>query len=368
MSKQLMKVAVIGNGMIANAAHIPAWKHLADDVEVVGVADIRGFPAEETAARYGIPHAYQDPQKMLNELKPDIVSVCTPNVYHQEWAIAALKAGANVLCEKPITISHAGAKEMYDTARSAGRMLYVSQTSRFANEMLAARRIASTGELGKIYYAEIAGIRKRGIPTWGFFHMREHNAGGPLYDLGVHIIDSLFWIMGNPAVKSVSGATYTELGNKDEGLVVSLMDSGAPAGTFTPRPYDYHEFNVEDLATGYIRLENGGTILLRTSWAVNIPDNWNMSIAGTQGGLSLSPLKIIENHTGYQSEVALKVPANQDVLFSGHWRCVENFVGALCGREEPLVKEAEVLNVMRTIEGLYKSAEEGREIILDGSD
>jgi predicted dehydrogenase len=195
--------------------------------------------------------------------------------------------------------------------------------------------------------------------------MREHNAGGPLYDLGVHVIDSLYWIMGNPAVKSVSGMTYLELGNKDEGLVTSLSESGAPVGTFTPRPYDYREFNVEDLATGYIRLENGATILLRTSWAVNMPENWGMAIAGTKAGLALPPLKIIENQGRYQSEVSLKVLANQNVPFPGHWRCVENFIGVLCGREEQLVKEAEVLNVIRTIEGLYRSAEEGREIVLD---
>lgn len=361
----LRKVAVIGTGMIANAAHIPAWKHLTEDVEVVGVADPRGFPAEETAQRYGVAHAYQDPQQMLDELHPDIVSICTPNVYHQEWTIAALKAGAHVLCEKPITTSLEGAKLMYDTARAAGRMLYVSQTSRFMNDFQAAKRVAETGQLGRIYYAEIAGIRRRGIPTWGFFHMREHNAGGPLYDLGVHIIDALMWIMGNPAVKSVSGMTYLELGNQDEQLVTSLMDSGAPAGTFTPRPYDYHEFNVEDLATGYIRMMDGATVLLRTSWAINMADNWNMSIAGSKAGLSLSPVKLIENQGGYQAEVALKVQPNQDVMFPGHWRAVENFVAALDGREEPLVKEAEVLNVMQVIEGLYRSAEEGREIVFN---
>jgi len=362
MNGQLLKVAVIGNGMIANVAHIPAWKHLTDDVEVVAVADPRDEVAEETARRYGIPKSYKDPQKMLNEVKPDIVSVCTPNVYHREWTLAALKAGANVLCEKPITTSYVGAKEMFDTARAGGRLLYVSQTSRFTTDYMAAKEVAKSGRLGRIYYGEIAAIRRRGIPMWGFFHMKEHNAGGPLYDLGVHIIDALFWMMDNPAVASVSGATYLELGNKNENLATSLADSGAPAGTFRPRTYDWHEFNVEDLATGYIRMQDGATILFRTSWAVNMPENYAVYLAGTQAGLALPGPKIIENDGRYMAEIALKVQPNQNVNFPGHWRVVENFVGVLKGKEEQVVKEAEVLNVIRTIEALYRSAEEKREI------
>jgi predicted dehydrogenase len=362
MSRKLFRVAIIGTGMIANAAHLPAWKALPSDVEVVGVADIREEAAQETAHRYNVPKAYTDPQKMLDELSPDIVSVCTPNVYHKEWTIAALKAGANVLCEKPLTLTSAGAQEMFRTAKDCGKMLYPSQSMRFMNHFSAAQEMVAEGGLGEIYYAEVNSIRRRGIPKWGFFHMKKHNAGGPVCDLGVHTIDAVLWIMGNPKVKAVSGMTYAKLGHLDEGLVTSLAESGAPLGVFTPRPYDYHEFDVEDFASGYIRLENNITLAMKTSWAVNMPDSFNLTVAGTKGGIQLPPLKLFTNQGRYQVEVSPKVMPEPGVSFSGHYGMTENMVKALRGEEEMVVKPEQTLTVVRIIELMYRSSQEGREI------
>jgi predicted dehydrogenase len=359
------RIAIIGTGMIANAAHIPAWKNLKDDVEVVGVADIRPEAAQETAKRYSVPYVYSDPQVMLDELKPDIVSVCTPNVYHKQWTIAALKVGANVLCEKPIATHCADAVEMYDTAKAVGRVLYTSQSLRFLNTFIAAKEFAASGKLGEVYYAEVNAIRRRGVPTWGMFHMKVHNDGGPICDLGVHVLDFLYWTIGNPKVKTTSCMTYTKFGNRDEGLVISLADSGAPIGVFTPRPYDYHEFDVEDFASGYIRLSNGATVIIKASWAVNMPENFNIAIAGDEGGLQLPPLKLLNNQGRYQVEVTPKVLPDRDVVFAGHYGLTENFIKVLRGEEEMVVKREEVLNVVRTIEGLYRSAAEGREIVFE---
>jgi predicted dehydrogenase len=361
-TKELLKVAVIGTGMIANAGHIPAWKALKEDVEVIGLANPGVQAAQDTARRFDIQHVYADPQQMLATLKPDIVSICTPNVYHKQWTIAALEAGAHVLCEKPIATNYQDAVEMFDTAQRMGKMLYVAQTSRFRNQNRAVKQLVAAGRLGELYFAEAAYIRRRGIPTWGKFHMKEHNAGGPLWDLGVHILDFLFWTMGNPRVVSVSGMTYTKIGNRDEGLVPSPSESGAHGGLFTPRPYDYREFDVEDFATGYIRLEKGATLLIKVSWAVNLPDSSNILIAGTAGGIQLPPLKLLTNQDGYQVEVTPKVPPDLEVAFAGHYELAANFVKALRGEEEMVVKREEVLNVTRTIEGLYQSALEGKEI------
>jgi len=365
MTRQSFKVAVIGTGMIANAAHIPAWKALAGDAEVVGVADVREEAARETAHRYEIPRAYADPQQMLNELQPDIVSVCTPNAYHKQWTLAALKSGAHVLCEKPIAVSYADALEMYQAAESLGKVLSVSQSLRFMNVFSAGREMAVAGRLGEIYYAEINSIRRRGIPKWGFFHMKKHNAGGPVCDLGVHTLDAVLWIMGNPKVKAVSGMTYMKLGNRDEGLVTSLADSGAPIGVFTPRPYDTREFDVEDFASGYIRLENDITMSIKTSWAVNMPESFGLTVAGTEGGLQLPPLKLLRNEGRYQVEVAPKVLPDRDIPFPGHYGVTENFVKVLRGQEEMVVKREQVLNVVRAIETLYRSADAGRELAVD---
>jgi predicted dehydrogenase len=366
MSKKL-SVAVIGAGMIANAAHIPAWQNLqAEGVEVVGVADLYEDNARSTAERYGVPHAYADGAKMLHDLEPDIVSVCTPNCYHKEWTLAALASGAHVLCEKPIAPGYADALEMYEAADAAGRVLLVGQNMRFASEMMAAKEFADAGQLGEMYYAETASMRRRGVPTWGMFHMKEHNAGGPIYDLSVHMLDALLWIMGNPKVIAVSGMTYTKLANRDEGLITSLADSGAPIGVFNPRPYDYREFDVEDMAAGFLRLENGATVSVKSSWAANVPPGMGGTmILGTEGGLKLRPLTLVRNMGSYQVDVTPKVPPDPDIPFYGHWKETAHMIRVIRGQEALCVKREEVLNVIRALEGLYTSAQEGREVRFD---
>jgi predicted dehydrogenase len=352
--------------MSAQIAHIPAWQNLEGDVEIVAAMDILPERAEKAADYFGIPKAYGDYETMLAEVEPDIVSVCTPNVYHKAPTIAALRAGAHVLCEKPIATSVEDAQEMYDVAEEEGRELFITQTQRFREQSMAAKSFADEGKLGEIYYAETALLRRRGIPKWGVFHIKEHNAGGPVYDLGVHSIDLLFWIMGNPKAVTVTGDTYTKFGNLDENLATSLADSGAPAGVLTPRPYDYREFDVEDFASGYIRLENGAAVVLRTSWAANVPENPGKTfLLGTEGGLQLSPLEYIANVGRYQANIDLKVPADRDVPFSGHFWAMAHALRVLRGEEAKIVKREEVINVMRTLVGLYRSAERGSEVRLD---
>lgn len=363
MAQQKLKVGVIGTGMIATAGHIPAWKSLKDDVEVAAVADIQEDRARLVAEAEGIPHAYGDWEKMLKELELDIVSVCTPNAYHKGQTIAALQAGAHVLCEKPVATSAADADAMFQAAEGAGRILLVGQSARFSNHSRAAKEIVDSGRLGEIYFAETFFLRRRGVPKWGLFHVKKHSGGGPVYDLGVHAIDLLYWLMGNPAVRAVSGATYTKFGNRDEGLATSLADSGAPLGVLTPRPYNPREFDVEDMAAGFIRLEGGITVHFKTSWAANIPQNTGgTTILGTAGGLTLNPLTLVTNMGSYQVNIEARVPAERPEAFAGHWGETAHFVGVIRGEEELLVKRGEVLNVMRTLDALYQSAAEGREI------
>lgn len=366
MAQEKLRIGIIGTGMIATSGHIPAWKDLPEDVEIAGVADILADRAELIARREGIPHAYGDWEKMLAELDLDIVSVCTPNAYHKAQAVAALQAGAHVLCEKPVATSYADAVEMFAAAAAAGRTLMVGQSSRFRNRAAAAKEIVDAGRLGEIYFAETYFLRRRGVPKWGQFHMKEHSGGGPIYDLGVHAIDLLYWLMGGPKVLAVSGATYTKLANQDEHLAESLADSGAFVGVLTPRPYDAKDYDVEDMAAGFIRLEGGATVAFKTSWAANVPKNTGATmLLGTAGGLVLEPLTLVANMGSYQVNVEAKVPDDEHGPFSGHWGETAHLVQVIRGQAELIVKPAEVLSVIRTLDALYQSAAEGREIQLD---
>ena len=156
-----LKVAIIGTGMIANSAHFPALNILREEglIDVAAVADIRENAAAETAKRHGVEKWYTDPQKMLDEVNPDFVAVCTPNMYHKEWTIRALRSGAHVACEKPMALTLADAKEMWQTAKECGKMLFPCQCMRWRNYMQQSKELVDSGELGDVYFSDIEFIR-----------------------------------------------------------------------------------------------------------------------------------------------------------------------------------------------------------------
>lgn len=362
-----VRIAIIGAGMIANSAHLPAIGNLKRQelAEVVGVADIRPEAARETAQRYDIPKWYEDPQQMLDELKPDLVSVCTPNVYHKEWSIKALEAGAHVMCEKPIALTYQDAKEMFETAERCGRILFPCQSRRWSPDMVFAHDAISQADIGKPYFADISFIRRYGIPTWGMFHMKEHNGGGPFCDLGVHFIDALLWMTGNPRVEAVSGKAFDYLAKQGNDILLSIKESGAYTGVFTPRPYDHREFNVEESAMGTIRLEGNFLVNFRFTWALNYPTSKSFLLCGDRGGIDVENFMLYKNVGHYQAETKLKFFDNRpytDKAFDGHWYMYEHVLKVLEGKEERVVKPEETLNIVSAIECFYRSAEENREV------
>ena len=367
MPEKKFKVGVIGTGMIANAAFLPAYVNVEDRVEVVAVADTRIESAKDTAARFEIPNVYDDPQKMLEEMELDLVTICTPNNFHKRLSIAAFRAGINVVCEKPVAVTYADAVEMFDEADKAGKNLFVAQTMRFSDSTISAKRIMDAGRIGEPYYGDISIIRRRGIPTWGYFHRKDFNFGGPFCDLGVHIIDSLLFLTGNPKIKSVHGKAWAKIANQNEDIETSLAESGAFEGVFTPLAYNNDDFNVEDMSAGLIRFEGDLLVNFKFSWAVNIPNGEYMHIAGTKGGLQILPqMKLLTNQDGFQVEVSPHQVVRKSYAsltpFYGHWSLVEHILDVFDGKCECIIKKEELLNTVGAIEAFYLSSEQDRDV------
>jgi predicted dehydrogenase len=368
MTSNKQRVALIGTGMIANCAHIPAWKNLKDRVDIVGVCDIRPAAARETALRHNIAWHGTDADEMLAAVQPDIVSVCTPNLFHKEMTLKALRAGAHVVCEKPLTLHHRDAVEMYDAARTAGKQLFANQSMRFRHDFLAAKKLIDEEALGTIYFAEFNRIRRRGVPRWGFFHMKDKNGGGAFCDIGVHFLDALNWMVGNPGIVAVSGSASDLISHLPTDVPPRLADSGAYAGVFTPHPYDPAEFSVEDLAVGSIRFANGLTCLFKVAWAINQPEEFSISLSGSKAGLRIPSMELYGTANGFLTDTKALVHdemAYKDVTFNGHWYLFEHILAVLDGRETLMIREEEILNVVAAIEAFYRSAASGREVRID---
>ena len=217
-----LKVAVIGCGMIANIAHIPAYRSHADRCTVVAVCSHSRATAEQTAQRFDIPGVYDDAETMLRETRPDLVSVCVPNGLHKAMTLLALSYGAHVFCEKPVALTYADAREMYDAAEKAGKTLMACQVLRCNPEYRFAKECMDNGTLGDVYYSEFSLIRRRGVPKWGEFHRREASGGGVFCDLGVHMVDAALWVMGSPRVKAVNGMASSEIARHEQNVRTSL--------------------------------------------------------------------------------------------------------------------------------------------------
>ena len=350
-----IKTAVIGCGMIANSAHIPAYKYFFDDYEIVAVCDASEKSARETAEKHGIGKYYTDAQKMLEEQKPQLVSVCAPNFLHGEMTKLALSFGASVLCEKPLALSYDEASEMFALAREKGVALMACQSMRFTPDRLAAKRFIENGGLGDAYYAEFSRIRRRGIPTWGTFHIKEKNGGGAFIDIGVHMLDALVWLLGNPKIISVNATCAknhaTEIG--------SLKGSGALTGEVAnARKFDPDEMNVEDFSSGSMLFEGGLRVNFTTAWAANMPDASSIRIAGKKSGITLPECKIYTGESGEES-LSTDDEIYAGEAFSGHFHIVENMRRVLRDGAEPVIKPEETLNVCKIIDLIYKSAEKG---------
>ena len=337
---------MIGTGGIANGAHLPGYSQIPNECEIFALCDIDPTALRKTAEKYpDVPHKFEDYKKLLEMPEIDGVSVCTPNYVHYQPTIDALKAGKHVLCEKPIAMNAREAQEMVATARRAGRILQIGYNSRFSPSNQTLKRFIEAGELGDIYYARAQAMRVRGIPGWGVFIDKSKQGGGPLIDIGVHILDLTLWLMGHPKPTYASGVTYQKFGTR--GDVVGFMGQ-----------WDHKNFTVEDMASALIRFENGASVVLEASFVANLKEELNGTILlGTEGGAQTSPLTITQERHGSVFSFEPKVP-NKDR--NSYHAEIKDFVACCKEGRAPLVTGAQGLMVAQIMDAIYKSSDEGR--------
>ena len=349
MAKKV-RIGVIGTGGIANGAHLPGYARIPDDCEVFEMCDIEPKALKQTSEKYpNVKHLFEDYKKLLEMDEIDGISVCTPNFAHHQITIDALKAGKDVLCEKPIAMNAVEGKEMVETSRKTGKFLQIGYNSRFAPSSQALKKLIADGEIGEVYYARAQSLRQRGIPGWGVFIDKSKQGGGPLIDIGVHILDLTLWFMDHPKPTAASGVTYQKFGTRSD--VVGFMGQ-----------WDYKKFTVEDFASALIRFDNGAAICLEASFVANIPQEvHNTTLLGTGGGVTSTPPTITQEKHGSLYTGEQKVP-NRDI--NTHYLEMKAFVECIRDKKQPLVTGEHGLMVAQIMDAIYKSSDEGREVTI----
>jgi Predicted dehydrogenases and related proteins len=357
---QIVKVGIIGCGGIANGKHMPALKKV-EGVELVAFCDIVEERATKAAKDFGVADAkvYTDYKKLLEDKTIDVVHVCTPNRYHSFITVDALEAGKNVMCEKPMAINSAEAKKMLDAAKRTGKLLTIGYQGRQRPQSLFVKREVENGTLGDIYYAKATAIRRRGVPTWGVFLNEYEQGGGPLIDIGTHALDLTLWTMNNYKPKYAVGTTFHKLNNQAE--------TGNPWGDWDPA-----KFTVEDSAFGFIVMENGATINLESSWALNIIDTGESvtTLCGTKAGIDMqgpnNDVRINGVMQGRQYVTAPDFKAGGVAFFEGSGnlnpaeREAKVWIEAVRGNGELCVLPEQAYVVTQILEGIYESAKTGK--------
>jgi len=348
-------IAIIGTGYIGRGAHLAAFRKMQDESLVRVVALCDGDAEALAAASTLAPDArtFADYREMLTLGGIDAVDICTPNHLHKQPVLDSFAAGKHVFCEKPLAISAAEGAEMVAAGRAAGRQLGVGLNMRFGGGAQAVKRFVDDGKIGEVYYARAHALRRRGIPGWGQFTQKDKQGGGPLIDIGVHVLDLTLWLMGHPEPVSVSGQTYVKFGTR--------------AGVLGLRgQWDPKTFTVEDFAAGFVRFANGATLSLESSFAANIAaDQFGTSLLGTEGGAYLEPL----NDAGtrlFREESGTLTDTTPVFLpkINTHEAELRAFVRALADDAPVPVPGEQGLRVTRILDALYLSAETSREVLL----
>ncbi|WP_240416829.1 Gfo/Idh/MocA family protein [Paenibacillus periandrae] len=356
ITNEKIRLGIIGAGNIANV-HITMFKQLPAEVDIVAITDSYNPLAQLRAAEYSIPKCYMTSEELIQDPDIDAVVICVPNQWHAPLAVQALRAGKHVLLEKPMAIDVPSAREIVKAQRETGKVLMIPHQMRWEWLPLQVKEQVDKGALGQIYNAKVGWFRRKGIPGWGtWFTKQEESGGGPLIDIGVHMLDLAFFFMGDVKPVSVYGATYAEFGPKRRGI-----------GTWGTPNWN-GSFNVEDLATAMIKMDNGSTLTIEVSWAVHMDTDSKqfVHLMGSDGGASIRGTqgKLLTETFERATEVELVTPANDE---GGRIRLSRHFVECIRDGKEPTTPAMSGFTNNLILDAIYRSSQTGHEVILDWS-
>lgn len=349
-----IRIGVIGTGSIA-MEHLRAYQKN-PHVEIYALCDLNAELLAKRAAEFGVEHTFTNCEDMLKLPEIDAVSVCTWNSAHAPCSIAALNAGKHVLCEKPMAMNAKEAMAMKEAAERNGKLLMIGFVRRFGNDCDILKDMIDNDQFGEIYYAKATYLRRNGNPG-GWFGDKARSGGGPLIDLGVHVIDLSRYLLGGPKPVSVYGATFRKLGNRP--------DVKGGKAYLSARANDTTVCDVEDLATALIRFDNGAVVSVEASFSLNLKkDVGSIELFGTKAGAKIDPeLEMYSELNGYMTNVTLTNPTalSFDGLFA---REIDHYVD--CVRLGlPCRSPAEDgVTLMKILDAIYESAATGHEVII----
>lgn len=356
-----VRVGIIGCGGIATQKHLPGLSKI-KEVELVAFCDIIREKAEKAAEKFGSFSAkvYEDYKELLMDNSIEVIHVCTPNRSHSFITIDSLEAGKHVMCEKPMAKTAKEGRKMVEAAKRTGNKLTIGYQNRFRSDSQYLYNTCQSGDLGEVYFAKGHAIRRRAVPTWGVFLNEFEQGGGPLIDIGTHALDLTLWLMNNHKPKYVVGNVYHKLGHKENA-----------ANAFGP--WDPKKFTVEDSAFGFITMENGATVVLESSWALNSldVDEAKTTLCGTEGGADMKGgLRLNGEKFSRLYETEVDLSAGGVAFYEGESSDpgdieARAWINCIINDTEPLVKPEEALVVTEILEAIYESSESGEPVYLN---
>ncbi len=353
------KVGVIGVGV--GSAHIGGYLAL-PEAELVGICDTNPERLKIAGEQHGVPseRRFTKVEDLLAVPGLEAVSVTLPNHLHAPISIQALQAGKHVLCEKPLARTADEAQSIVDAAAAANRTLMVCFNYRYRADARWLKALSENGQMGDVYFAKALWSRNTGIPGAGtWFTQKALSGGGPLIDLGVHVLDLTLWLMGHPTPVSVSGQTFSKFGPR-----------GRKAWGSSARPAGGGGFDVEDLAAGFVRFADGRALSIETSWASHTAagrDDYSVTLYGDEGGGELAVRNYGQTDTvAYFTEAGGQPVDLRPKLTAGggHALACAHFVECLRNGQAPDSPGEQGVVLMKIIDALYESARIGVEVRL----